>query len=386
MRTSLVGVALLVVAVVLAVAGQLPADRVLPLAERVVPVLGFVVAITIVAELAALAGVFRSIAEGLTRLSRGRGIVLWLWVCLLSAIATAFLSLDTAAVLLTPIVIIVARHCGLPPVPFALTTVWIANTGSLFLPVSNLTNLLAAGRLGADAPLEFLALMGLPALAAVVAPLLVILAVFHRQLARPLVPEAGTRPEDAVLFRIAVAVLALLLPALVSGIEVWIPASIAAGILLIATAVRRASALGPHLIPWPVLLFASGLFLVIESTPVLAAVDAVVAPLAGAGSSAVDLGLLAALGATGANLLNNLPAYLVLEPFAGEPLRLAALLIGVNAGPLVTPWASLATLLWHRSLVQHGVEISWWRFAGLGLVAAPLSVGCAVAVLIVTAG
>ena len=153
MRTSMVGVALLAAAVVLAVAGQLPADRVLPLAERVVPVLGFVVAITIVAELAALAGVFRSIAEGLTRISRGRGIVLWLWVCLLSMIATAFLSLDTAAVLLTPIVILVARHCGLPPVPFALTTVWIANTGSLFLPVSNLTNLLAAGRLGADGPL-----------------------------------------------------------------------------------------------------------------------------------------------------------------------------------------------------------------------------------------
>ena len=189
-----------------------------------------------------------------------------------------------------------------------------------------------------------------------------------------------------MLFRIAVAVLALLLPALVSGVEVWIPASIAAGILLIATAVRRASALGPRLIPWPVLLFASGLFLVTESTPVLSAVDAVVAPLAGAGSAAVDLGLLAALGATGANLLNNLPAYLVIEPFAGEPLRRAALLIGVNAGPLITPWASLATLLWHRSLVQHGVEISWWRFAGLGLIAAPLSVGCGIAVLIATAG
>ena len=35
----------------------------------------------------------------------------------------------------------------MPPRPFALTTLWIANTGSLLLPVSNLTNLFAVDRL-----------------------------------------------------------------------------------------------------------------------------------------------------------------------------------------------------------------------------------------------
>ena len=45
--------------------------------------------------------------------------------------------------------------------------------------------------------------------------------------------------------------------------------------------------------------------------------------------------------------VNNLPAYLALEPVASsDPRRLMALLIGVNCGPLVTIWASLATLLW----------------------------------------
>ncbi len=55
----------------------------------------------------------------------------------------------------------------------------------------------------------------------------------------------------------------------------------------------------------------------------------------------------AAAGAVGANVVNNLPAYLALEPVAaGAPARLMALLVGVDVGPLVTPWASLATLLW----------------------------------------
>ena len=50
----------------------------------------------------------------------------------------------------------------------------------------------------------------------------------------------------------------------------------------------------------------------------------------------------------------------------------AALLVGVNAGPLVTPWASLATLLWAARCRSAGVEVSWWRFARRGLVLVPV--------------
>ena len=80
-----------------------------------------------------------------------------------------------------------------------------------------------------------------------------------------------------------------------------------------------------------------------------------------------DLLRLAAVGATGANAVNNLPAYLALEPVAGSPLRLAALLIGVNLAPLVTPWGSLATLLWAERLRSLGITIRWVPFAVAGL-------------------
>ena len=78
-----------------------------------------------------------------------------------------------------------------------------------------------------------------------------------------------------------------------------------------------------------------------------------------------------------ANAINNLPAYLVLEPAAGDPVALMALLIGVNLGPLVTPWASLATLLWHHRVTALGVEIRWGRFALWGVVAAVPTVALA---------
>lgn len=87
----------------------------------------------------------------------------------------------------------------------------------------------------------------------------------------------------------------------------------------------------------------------------------------------------------GANAIDNLPAYLALEPAAGSPVRLAALLIGVNAGPLITPWASLATLLWHQRLSAFDVRIRWRRYVLLGLLVAPVTVVVATLALAATA-
>jgi arsenical pump membrane protein len=95
---------------------------------------------------------------------------------------------------------------------------------------------------------------------------------------------------------------------------------------------------------------------------------------------------LAALGAGPANAVNNLPAYLALEPVDGSPAQLAALLIGVNLGPLVTPWASLAMLLWHERLRALNVPIKWSGFALAGLVAVGFTVPLAVLALWLVSG
>ena len=60
----------------------------------------------------------------------------------LVALVTAVLNLDTAVVFLTPVLIHVARRRGLDAAPFVYGSVFMANSSSLFLPGSNLTNLL----------------------------------------------------------------------------------------------------------------------------------------------------------------------------------------------------------------------------------------------------
>lgn len=377
MRTAIVGAVLLLLGFVAVATGALPASAALAVAARTWPILLFVVAITVVTELAAEAGLFRVIASRLQRVGRGRAIVLWLLVVALAVVSTVFLSLDTTAVLLTPVVVLLVRGVGLPPLPFALTTVWLANTGSLLLPVSNLTNLLAERALGSSDPARFAALMALPAVVGVLVPCVAILIVFRRELTLRFEPAEPERPADPVLFWISAACVAALLPLLVSGIPVWIPAVAAAVVLGIATLLRNPRTIRFGLLPWQLVLFASGLFLVVEAAQVLG-LETLVRAAAGSGGSALDLLRLAGTSAAGANLIDNLPAYLAFEPVAdGSPARLGALLVGVNAGPLITPWASLATLLWHSRLRALGVDFSWRRYLLLGAIVAPITVAAA---------
>ncbi|MBF4992756.1 arsenic transporter [Arthrobacter gandavensis] len=427
MRLAVIGVLLLVAGGIAAATGALPDTELAALADRVVPILVFVAAITVVTELASEAGAFLWAGRKLRRWGFGSSLALWLLLALLATLSTIFLSLDTTAVLLTPVVVTVVRQAGLPPLPFVLTTVWLANTASLLLPVSNLTNLLAQHSLGGLSPAGFAALMWAPALACVLVPLAFIAIVFRRDLRlrygrapKPArapgpahTPDPGTDPAsgpangsvsaagtntgkgkpggafrhpatDRFLLAASGIVLLALLPLLVSGMPVWIPATAAAVVLVLLFAVRRRQALTIRLVPWPLLLFASGLFLAMESFLGLGG-SALLGILAGQGQDFAELLRLAATGAVGANAVNNLPAYLLAEPLADTPERMAALLIGVNAGPLVTPWASLATLLWHDRLRRMNVVISWKGYAVFGLIVAPLTLLAAVAALAFTA-
>jgi arsenical pump membrane protein len=382
-RTALIGAVLLVIGAVFVATGALPLADLGVLAERVWPILLFVVAITVVTELASEAGLFTWIAERAAGLGRGRTWALWLATVVLACLCTVFLSLDTTAVLLTPVVVVLARHCGLPPLPFALTTVWLANTASLLLPVSNLTNLLAEHELGGLGPVGFAALTAAPALVAIAVPVLAILVIHRRDLLTRYVAGPPTAPADRVLLVGSAVVVGLLVPALVSGVEVWIPALAAAVVLAVLTAVRRPRVLRLGLLPWQLVVFASGLFVVMEAAQSLG-LTAVMAAVAGQGEGAAALFRLAGVATLSANAVDNLPAYLALEPVAGSPERLVAVLVGVNAGPLITPWASLATLLWHERLVSMDVRIRWSRYVLLGLVVAPLTVGLAMAAFVLT--
>jgi len=91
------------------------------------------------------------------------------------------------------------------------------------------------------------------------------------------------------------------------------------------------------------------------------------------GTSLPALLATAALAAAVANVINNLPAVLVLLPLAAAtgPAAILAVLIGVNIGPNLTYAGSLATLLWRRVLREHDAEPDLGEFTRLGLLTVP---------------
>ncbi|MDT7729703.1 MAG: arsenical pump rane protein, partial [Actinomycetota bacterium] len=106
--------------------GLLSPSDALDVIDRIAPVLVFLVAVTVIAGLADSAKVFEVAAREAAHLGRGKTWRLWLLVVALATALTVVLSLDTCAVLLTPVVLAMARQLDIPPKLFAFTTVWLA--------------------------------------------------------------------------------------------------------------------------------------------------------------------------------------------------------------------------------------------------------------------
>ena len=301
--------------------------------ERLVPIVVFLLAITVVAEIAERAGVFDVAGHWVAHAGRHRAWALW--------------------------------------VLFAL-----ANTGSLLLPVSNLTNLLALHSFQRQGlgHVDYLALAWAPALACVVVTLLLLVVLHRRTLAARYEVDPPADPHDPVLLRWSAVVCIALGPLFAVGAPPWAVSLVAAALLLSVGLWRAPDLLRGLPVPW---LMAAGFVAVAVSVEVLHrhGLDAVVDRVVPSGTGATALLAVAGLGAGLANVVNNLPAYLIIEPaVADSSTRLMALLVGVNAGPLVTPWASLATLLWLARCRSVGVAIPWRWLAPAGAACAVLSV------------
>ncbi|HEY3558664.1 MAG TPA: ArsB/NhaD family transporter, partial [Kribbella sp.] len=264
----------------------------------------------------------------------------------------------------------------IPPKLFAFTTVWLAGTASLLLPVSNLTNLLALHPFR-ELGVSYLSVSWRPAIAAIVITVAVLAVLFHRDLPRKYVVPPTPHVEDKVLFWGATVVCVLLGPAFVSGVQVAYPASVGALVLVGLFAVRRRTVLKWSLLPVKLVVTVVVLFTVVGFLSSHGLED-VLRRVAGTTSEL----RLSATAAVGANLFDNLPAYLAMEPVASDsPHRMLALLIGVNCGCLLTLWGSLATLLWRARCDAARVDISWWSFLWRGLILTPLVVTGAVLAL-----
>jgi arsenical pump membrane protein len=327
---------------------------------------------------------FVAAAQRVGRWSGGHPVPLFTGIFLLAALVTVTLSLDATVVLLTPVVLAAGVARAVPAEPGTYASLRMANSASLLLPVSNLTNLLALPRI--DLTFTGFAVRMAPVLVVV----LLVEYVGLRLLFRPEL-RASPRPDPApaqpvATFPLVVVALMLVGFAVVSpfGGEPWW-ASLAAAIVLSAWAVRRGLARPVHLVHaahpgFGVWVLALGVVVAGLSEGFLG--DAV-SHLVPDDNSLAALLAVTLIATVLANALTNLSATLLLVPLIaplGTTAVLAALL-GLNIGSGLTWTGSLANLLWRRTLGRRGVHPSSGEFHRVSLLLTPPSLLAAVVTL-----
>ncbi len=365
--------------------GAISLDHARAEAERLGPVVGFLAAVLVLAHFCDVEGLFQACGAWMARWAAGSPGRLLTAVFALGSAITAVLSLDATVVLLTPVVFVTASRMGVRPKPHIYACAHLSNTASLLLPVSNLTNLLAFTASGLSFT-RFAALMALPWLVAIGAEYLVFRRFFADDL-RTAVPAAdtGEAPELPVFALVTVGcTLAGFVVASTVGVEpAWV--ALAGALVLAGRALlrRRATVLTVVRAAAPAFLaFVLALGIVVRAVVDHGLDDALRNVLPGGSGPLALLGI-AAVAAVLANLINNLPAVLVLLPLTAPagPGAVLAVLLGVNIGPNLTYAGSLATLLWRRIAHRHGHEAGLGEFTRLGLLATPAALVPAVLAL-----
>jgi arsenical pump membrane protein len=350
-------------------------------------VIGFLAAILVLARLCDDDGLFRACGARMARSAGDRsGRRLLTQVFGIASVTTAVLSLDATVVLLTPVVFATATRLELRARPHVYACTHLANSASLLLPVSNLTNLLAFAATGLAFP-HFAVLMAGPWLIAIGTEYVVFRRFFAADLCQP--PRHDDKAaQDTRLPVVTLVLVALTLAGFVAasaaGVNpAWAAFAGAAVLAVRALARRRVKPVALVRAADPAfLVFVLGLGIVVKAV-VANGLGSALAPLLPGGTSLPALLAIAALAAALANVCNNLPAVLVLLPLAAVsgPGAVLAVLLGVNIGPNLSYTGSLATLLWRRTLRQHGSAPELGEFTRLGLLTVPVSLVLAVLVL-----
>jgi len=304
----------------------------------------------------------------------GGGLALLGAALLLDAVVTAILNLDTAVVFLTPVLVYAARRRRVAVEPFLYGCVFMANASSLFLPGSNLTNLLVLGGAGGGGSgASFAAKMFPLAITAALVTAVGIGVVFRGALAAP-VGSGGADGEAArvvlgtglIATAAAVAlVLALSQPAL---------AVLAVGLLATVVELLRRRVTAADV--WRV-LGPAGLLVAFVLTAALGTLarhwDGPAELIAGA--SGPETAGLAALTSV---LINNLPAAALYSAHTVDHSRM--LLLGLNVGPNLAISGALSALLWFRAAREVGERPSLLSFSRRGV---PLASAAMVAAILV---
>lgn len=231
-----------------------------------------------------------------------------------AGLLSAFITNDAVCVLGAPVVVRLIRRHDLPALPFLLALATAANTGSVATLVGNPQNMLCAV-LGGLSYREHLLLVGPLALVCLAVNHGLLYAVFRRQLGlRPLESSSGASPINT---RTSITLGVVIATAIAYTLGADLAWAAATGFVALMLLHRRDTVVLWGRIDWSLLLFFSGLFVVVEGFVQSGAPAWLFArfPLAEAGGANGWSGWFRIAGVflLGSNVVSNVPFILVVR-------------------------------------------------------------------------
>jgi len=333
-------------------------------------------------------GFFEWCALKMAKFSNGNGMRMFIYSILLGAFVSALFANDGAALILTPILLAKMRILNLNMksiIAFLLAGGFISDSASLPLVFSNLTNIVTANYFNIGFS-EYIANMIIPYIVSVIASIVFLWILLRKDIPKEvdisLLKEPETAIKNKTLFYISWVFLVVLLAGYFVGDAYDLPVAVFAlggGVLFLIIATIFKTVEPVHIIkeaPWQVVWFSIGLYIVVYGLKNAGLTDyltIILKDLATRGDTIAIIGT-GFLSAFLSAIMNNMPTVMImdiaLQDIPNQALAYANI-IGCNLGPKMTPFGSLATLLWLHVLAKKGVNISFAQYSKFGLIITP---------------
>ena len=333
-------------------------------------------------------GFFEWAALKMAKFSNGSGIKMFIYSILLGAFVSALFANDGAALILTPILLAKMRILQLNMktiVAFLLAGGFISDSASLPFVFSNLTNIVTANYFSIGFAQYFFDMI-IPFIVSVIASTIFLWLILRKDIPKTvditLLKEPKSVIKNMKLFYFSWVFLAFLLCAYFLGDAYDLPISIfalggATIFLIIATISKSVEPL--KIIkeaPWQVVWFSIGLYIVVYGLKNAGLTDylAIILKdlsLRGETIAVLGTGFIAAFLSA---IMNNMPTIMIMDIALNDIQNQAMIyanIVGCNLGPKMTPFGSLATLLWLHVLAKKGVKISFAQYSKFGLIITP---------------
>ncbi len=318
-----------------------------------------------------LSGFFR-LVNGWVAAHAGRPLVLLVGVVWSAGVLSAFLVNDAICLVLAPLVLELVTRLRRDPRPYLLAVAMASNVGSVATITGNPQNMMI-GSLSGIPYTTFLAHLAPVAGLGLLVTTVMIAAFYPREFWTADRLEGGWRPRRAHGPLVTKATLATV--GMMAAFFIGVPpaeAAIVAGALLLLTRRVKPDKVYRE-IDLPLLLMFAGLFVVVRGFDA-----AVMSPdlQAAVGRLHLDqVPMLSLVTAALSNLVSNVPAVLILQPFVtGLPDQQQAWLTIAMAATLAgnfTLLGSVANLIMVQRARSYGVIIGFWEYFKVG---APLTV------------